>query len=834
LASCITSLAAQPGSTIFIGDDIVLTELLPLLSNHSLTIEGAGYTIDAGPIGVVFEVDSSTLRVFDLELTGAGNAAILGTGSAAVRVVRSAIVGNGRGLQWNSTGRLAVTNSTIAMQSFDGIDISSGTLSVASSTIAQSSFSGIYVSSGSATIDIAGSLIAGNNTSDAVAGDCEVQVGASADWTIVDSVVGDATCGTAPATPGLAGSLLPLTDAVCIAEQCVQHIPLAAGSPALNAGGECEVDGDQRGFPRSTPCDAGSYELVGCSAESEVRTGIAFAHAFWCYNQEDPVGPHQITVLNDIEVLAQLVATTVPSVLTVDGQDNTISLSNAIFGAGSGELHVARAVLSAPDGSFTQIGAGSGGTLRIEDSVTENLLVVAFPDSRVEFRNSIATGSARIAGAGGDVLVVGSEISASDEDGLIMEGGQLVVLNSTVAAPLGAAVSVGPDSQVYLAYSTIEGSNVGLLVQDDGSVEAYASLLAENETDCELAPAATTTLSQVFAEDASCPGAEVAIGGLQPFETTLCETTTPMGCTGYRPLALPSAMIDVVDCALSVPVGFAADGSIVRAPAVEDQRGALAAGPTGSSCDVGAVEMQYSPGVCRGAVATIDLNVVIRSVGTPGPDVVVGTPGPDTFDLLEGNDLMCAGDGADVVVGGDGDDRLYGEGDRDIMRGNAGVDTIEGGAGNDRLLGGIDGDTLIGGDGDDYLGGFGGADTINGGPGNETIFGGFGADIINAGPGDDKVFGLVGNDTINGGAGNDELNGDRGNDIINGGAGNDLIRGGNANDVLDGGAGDDSVNGGRADDQLSGGDGTNDECVGNKQINGDTADGTCERIFGVP
>jgi Ca2+-binding RTX toxin-like protein len=237
---------------------------------------------------------------------------------------------------------------------------------------------------------------------------------------------------------------------------------------------------------------------------------------------------------------------------------------------------------------------------------------------------------------------------------------------------------------------------------------------------------------------------------------------------------------------------------------------------------------------CDGKPVTIDMNSNGGiGNGTDGDDVILGTPGDDVINAGAGNDTVCAGSGNDVVIGGEGSDTLLGGAGRDIMRGNAGADVLKGGAGNDRLFGGVDADTISGGEGDDYLGGFGGADTISGGPGDETIFGGFGADIIDAGPGNDKVSGLEGDDAINGGAGNDQLNGDRGRDTINGGPGNDVLNGGNANDMLDGGNGNDTVNGGRADDQLAGGPGTNDTCSGNKHINGDIADATCERIFGV-
>jgi Ca2+-binding RTX toxin-like protein len=238
--------------------------------------------------------------------------------------------------------------------------------------------------------------------------------------------------------------------------------------------------------------------------------------------------------------------------------------------------------------------------------------------------------------------------------------------------------------------------------------------------------------------------------------------------------------------------------------------------------------------ICHGLEVTINLNTNGGvGTGTAGDDVIMGTAGDDMIEGLAGNDTICGRDGNDVARGDDGDDTIFGGAGADVLRGNAGVDYVDGGVGFDRVLGGIDGDTLIGGTGNDFLGGFGGADMIDGGDGDDTIFGGFGADVINGGAGNDVISGLVGDDTINGGDGDDELNGDRGNDTINGDAGNDVIKGGNANDILDGGDGDDSVNGGKADDQLSGGEGT-DDCAGNLQINGDTADATCENMFGIP
>jgi Ca2+-binding RTX toxin-like protein len=267
--------------------------------------------------------------------------------------------------------------------------------------------------------------------------------------------------------------------------------------------------------------------------------------------------------------------------------------------------------------------------------------------------------------------------------------------------------------------------------------------------------------------------------------------------------------------------------------------------------DLVRVDLTVSVPECLGQPATIATTRGLDTLtGTSGDDVIVGTNGPDTIDGLAGNDTLCGlqgedtitggdgndaisgGDDIDFIVGGEGNDDMVGGAGNDRIRGQQGNDTVTGEAGNDFLYGGTGDDTIDGGDGNDTIGGFGGADLINGGPGRDTIFGGFGPDTINAGTGNDKVFGLVGNDIIDGGPGNDILNGDNGQDTINGGDGNDTLNGGNSLDNLDGGAGDDSVNGGKANDTLRGGAGTNDTCVGN--LGTDTADQTCETVFGVP
>ena len=476
----------------------------------------------------------------------------------------------------------------------------------------------------------------------------------------------------------------------------------------------------------------------------------------------------------------------------------------------------------------------------------------------------------------------GSFVAESGATAAVLCGpGRFSAVAGSTACDLAPAGSFVADEGATAAdpclpgrFSAVAGSTgcdlapAGSFVAGEGAAEAVlcaagSFAAAAGSTACDLASAGSFVAGEGAAEAVLCSaGSFAAVAG-----STACDLASAgsfvadEGASASLLCGLGSfaAVAGLSECVLAPAGSFVADEGATEAVLCAAGSFAAEAGSTGCDLapagsfvsDEGATEAEPCPAgttsgtagatecepnkSCDGRTVTIDMNANGgNGMGTAGDDVILGTPGDDLIDAGAGDDVVCAGDGADVVVGGDGADRLFGEDGRDILRGNAGVDHVDGGAGNDRVLGGIDGDTLIGGDGDDYLGGFGGADIIMGGPGNETIFGGFGADTIDGGDGDDEIFGLVGDDVINGGAGNDELNGDRGNDTINGGDGDDVIRGGNANDVLNGDAGDDSVNGGKADDQLSGGAGANDTCVGNKETIADTADATCELIFGVP
>ncbi len=81
---------------------------------------------------------------------------------------------------------------------------------------------------------------------------------------------------------------------------------------------------------------------------------------------------------------------------------------------------------------------------------------------------------------------------------------------------------------------------------------------------------------------------------------------------------------------------------------------------------------------CRG--------VVINSVGTNGPELLIGTSRADGFLALGGADTVRALGGNDGLCGGGGPDRLEGGGANDLLDGEGGRDTCLPGGGRNRLF----------------------------------------------------------------------------------------------------------------------------------------------------
>jgi hypothetical protein len=835
---CYNRAGADTESTVRLLNDIVLSQKLPPVDNNSgktvLTVDGQGHQIRTDANGLIggvtgFDVRSGTLAVEKVEFVG-GYLAIFANGGF-VSVSQSSLVDVTLGMVVAPGSAATVHNSTIS-GSQAGLSVS-GSATVQSSTIVdnetgiQSEFKGE-----TGDIRLSNSILARND--DNCHGPVNIGDGNLAD---------DDSCGALPAIPS--SSIARSAELNGCTEPCTRTFALLPGSAAIDVGG-CEVDVDQRNFPRNRDtCDSGAFEAGDCAADMDVKSHAGLAFAVGCYNRAPADTTTTITLIGDIvferDQFGIGMTNSTNAKLVIEGSGHTISSSSDQFVLGSfdGDTSITNLVLQGPDRNMQSVGVFvAGGSVAIDRSTIR------------DFNFGIGVNSDSQATVSNSTLV-------NNRQGILTDPLSTTVASSTIVGGL-TGINVLPEAQQKRAAAAA-------MFQVEGSIIAGAT-----ESACDGATVSPDN-GNVFG-DASCDG--VATAGL----TESLGDVALNGCTGCTPTVALSPGSPAIDAAgaCTVPTdqrGTARITGKCDAGAFElgdiDSDGDGYGGPLGDNTDCDDANPAINPSAteiaddgidqdcdgadltttivitaqCAGLTVTIDMNTNGgNGTGTPGDDVILGTPGNDVIDGGDGNDTICAdtgddqvrgGPGADHIFGNEGDDKLYGDDGRDIVRGGPGVDEVRGGPGNDRVLGGIGADTMHGEAGDDYLGGFGGADIIFGGPGNETIYGGFGPDTIEGGDGDDLIFGLIGDDIISGGNGNDELNGDRGNDRIDGNAGNDLIRGGNANDILRGGAGDDNVNGGKADDTLSGNDGF-DTCTGNLQNIADTADATCEQTFGIP
>jgi Ca2+-binding RTX toxin-like protein len=211
--------------------------------------------------------------------------------------------------------------------------------------------------------------------------------------------------------------------------------------------------------------------------------------------------------------------------------------------------------------------------------------------------------------------------------------------------------------------------------------------------------------------------------------------------------------------------------------------------------------------------------------GGGGNDTIEGTyssdSGSPTLKGASGNDRL-SGSGI-IAFGGAGSDVLgihegtlvpsiaYGDAGNDVFSSsrNDTTDTLVGGSGHDSMTGftwrGSPGDLYLGGDGNDTITGGDAHDTIEGGEGNDILNGDFGDDLIEGGEGNDSILGDKGHDTLIGNAGDDTLKGENGLDVLLGSAGNDRLIGSNGRDLFVGGSGSDTILGGNGQDLLIGG-----------------------------
>jgi Ca2+-binding RTX toxin-like protein len=161
--------------------------------------------------------------------------------------------------------------------------------------------------------------------------------------------------------------------------------------------------------------------------------------------------------------------------------------------------------------------------------------------------------------------------------------------------------------------------------------------------------------------------------------------------------------------------------------------------------------------------------------------------------------------GANIITAGAGDDILDGQAGNDTLRGGSGADTYyvdandvieeENGGGTDRVIAST---TFVLPNLVEHLTLAAGAGGING-TGNAAqndIYGNASPNELRGEAEDDELYGYGGADILRGGTSHDSLFGGDNNDLLHGDDGNDLLQGEDGNDVLVGGPGSDALDGG--------------------------------------
>jgi Ca2+-binding RTX toxin-like protein len=432
-------------------------------------------------------------------------------------------------------------------------------------------------------------------------------------------------------------------------------------------------------------------------------------------------------------------------------------------------------------------------------------------------------------------------------------------------ASTSAAIAVGVDGTVYVAYA----SNAGNLVADDdnGRTDVFVTNLRTGATARVSAPFGAGGVPG----DSGSPSIAVRGDRVVVAFTAAGSDVYPGDTNGVADVFVVSTDLDFGDRSIGwVSSGIAGPGNGASfSPSISADGSRVAFGSLADNLVAGDAN-----GVADVFVKDLGTGALVRVAATDGaqPDGAGSRPsisgdgqrvaftsaatnlaGADTNGLA---DVYAAvlGDAAvaDTLVGGPGDDlflvhstrdtvvELPGEGvdavHTDLARytlpagverlvrlgsgsfvgaGNDGANTLVGGGGDDRLDGGLGPDRLQGGPGNDRLEDLDGAGTMLGEAGNDTLAGGFGPDSLDGGDGNDRLDGYWGYDTVRGGAGDDTvsemdggyLTGDAGDDLVDGGFGADSIDGGDGDDTLRGQGGNDTMLGGAGADTLDGGDG---------------------------
>jgi CSLREA domain-containing protein len=254
-------------------------------------VAGGGAILNGGTL--TFE----RVWITDNESTDQDGGGIANSGlMAVVNVVDSALTGNRAsnsgggdgGALTNLNGATAnLTNATVsgnfANQSGGAIDNSAGsTITLTNSTVTNNTAApdaqtplgagGGGISTTGGTVTLRNTILAGNTDGDPSNGvnpDCDGTISSAGNNLV--QVHDSPFCVFAPGVgdrTGVDALVGPLADN---GGPTMTHA-LLPGSPAIDGGGSCGP-ADQRGAPRSGPCDIGAYELVTCGAVAVNRIG---------------------------------------------------------------------------------------------------------------------------------------------------------------------------------------------------------------------------------------------------------------------------------------------------------------------------------------------------------------------------------------------------------------------------------------------------------------------------------------------------------------------------------------------------------------------------------
>ena len=255
---CYNAAAAASTTTISFVGNVVMDANRPVIDNGngaSLQIAGNGHTLDANGFLAPVVIFAGDVTIDRLTITGSDTDAVLAAGGALI-LTNSTIRDSDWGLFSSGATQVQVTNTTFAGIEQIAITQASinGPMVLSQVTVVDNSRPlSVDESTGGATVR--GSLFARND----FVSDCGIDV--------VDgggNVADESLCGLVTPVADLGDSLGDLALNPC-ALVCTETVALLSGSAAIDAGGDCVEDVDQRGAARSDgACDAGAFEAVVC------------------------------------------------------------------------------------------------------------------------------------------------------------------------------------------------------------------------------------------------------------------------------------------------------------------------------------------------------------------------------------------------------------------------------------------------------------------------------------------------------------------------------------------------------------------------------------------